>query len=140
MSIQWKSMFIIIGTLVIGMLIGIFLAGPVLHRHLRPPFEGRGPHSFSSVVMRVIQPAPEQEAELREVLDRHSARLDSMRADFRQEMVVIIDSMRADLDPILTDEQKARLDEHHRHLDRLIKGKPGRRGHHPEPPGGHPGD
>ena len=139
MSIQWKSTVIIISTLVIGILIGVFLAGPVMHRHLRPPISERGPDGFASMLERIIQPTPDQEEAVGAVLAMHSARLDGMRAGFRDEMVALMDSLRVDLDPILTDEQKARLDDRHGHLKRLFHGKPDSRGRPPRPDGRGPG-
>ena len=140
MSIQWKSTFIIVSTLVIGILIGVFLAGPAMHHRMMPRIEEGGPDRFALMLERIIRPTPEQEEAVGAVLAMHSARLDGMRSGFRDEMVVLMDSLRADLDPILTDEQKARLDERQGHLKRLFDGKPDRRGHSPRPDGRGPGE
>jgi len=140
MSIQWKSTVIIISTLVIGILIGVFLAGPVMHRHLRPHLAERGPDRFASMLERIIQPTAEQEEAVEAVLALHSARLDGMRAGFQDEMVALMDSLKSDLDPILTDEQKARLDDRHGHLKRLFHGKPDSGRRPPRPDGRGPGD
>ncbi len=133
MSIQWKSTFIIVATLVIGILVGVFLAGPVMHRHLRPHLAERGPGVFTPMIERIIQPAPDQEEAVRAVLDKHSARLADMHEDFRAGMVATMDSLRKDLDSILTDEQKARLDERQGHFKHFMKGRRGPRGRFPEP-------
>ena len=146
MSIQWKSTFIIVATLVIGILIGVFLAGPVMHRRVLRKAMDRGPEMFTEMLERVIQPSPEQEEAVRAVLEEHSARLEELREDFRTEMVTTMELLKADLDPILTDKQKARLEERHHRLERFMekgpgrgmKGKPGPPGHRPghEPPEG----
>jgi hypothetical protein len=148
MSVKWKSFFIIVATLVIGILIGVFLAGPVLHRRVERRHIDRGPELFTQMMERVIQPTAEQREAVRAVLKEHSARLEELHEDFRTEMVTTIDSLKADLDPILTDEQKARLDERHHRLERFMekgpghgeKGKPGPPGRRPpegerRPPG-----
>jgi hypothetical protein len=144
MSIQWKSTFIIIATLVIGILIGVFLAGPVMHRRVARRVMDRGPEMFTQMMERVIEPTPDQEEAVRSVLEEHSSRLEELHEDFRTEMVTTMDSLKADLDPILNDEQKARLEERHHRLERFMergpghrmKGKPGPPGHRPgqEPP------
>jgi len=140
MSVKWKSFFIIVATLVIGILIGVFLAGPVMHRHVVRRTLDRGPEMLTEMLERVIQPTPEQRDAVREVLKEHSARLEELHEDFRTEIVTTMDSLKADLDPILNDEQKARLEERHHRLERFmekgpghgIKGKPGPPGRRPE--------
>jgi len=134
MSIQWKSTFIIVATLVIGVLIGVFLAGPVLHHRMRPHVADRGPESFTPMLERIIQPSPDQQEAVRAVLDKHSARLEGLHEDFRAAMVATMDSLRKDLEPILTDEQKARLDERREHFRHFTEGRPGPRGRFPRPP------
>ena len=134
MSIQWKSTFIIIATLLIGIVIGVFLAGAVLHHRVRPPLADRGPSMFTPMLERIIQPTPDQEEAVHAVLEKHSSRLEGMHEDFRAEMVATMDSLKKDLDPILTDEQKARLDERHGHLKDVMKGRPGPGGRRRERP------
>jgi hypothetical protein len=137
MSIQWKSTLIIIATLVIGILIGIFLAGPVMYHHIRPDVEKRSAKMFTPILERIIRPTPEQEDAVREILDRYSVRLDGLHDDFRSEMIDTMDSLRLELEPILTVEQKARLEERHSHLKHLMKRGRGPRGSGRErPPGG----
>lgn len=134
MSIQWKSALIIIATLVIGIVIGVFLAGPVLHRHIGPGPGDRGGAMFMTMLERIIQPTADQEDAVREILERHAAKLDFMHEEFRIEMVATMDSLRKELDPILTDEQKARLDDRRGHFKHFEKGGPRRHGRRPEPP------
>ena len=139
MSVKWKSVFIIVATLVIGILIGTFLAGPVLHRRAGRRHIDRGPEVFTQMMERVIRPTAEQEEAVRAVLEEHSARLEELHEDFRTRMVTTMDSLKADLDLLLTEEQKARLEERQRRLDRFMeKGpRPGTKG---APPPGPPPD
>jgi hypothetical protein len=111
MSIHGKSALIILGTLLIGIVIGVFLAGPVVHHRMQPHIPGRGPEAITPMLERLIEPSPDQEEAVREVLERHSKRLAEMHKGYRDDMVAMMDSLRKDLDPILTEEQKARLDE-----------------------------
>ena len=136
MNVKWKSAFIIIATLVIGMLIGVFLAGPLMHRRVERRHKDRGPEIFTQMMERVIQPTEGQQEAVQAVLEEYSIRLEELNEGFRTQMVTTIDSLKGDLDPLLTDEQKARLEERHGRLERL-KGK--RSGHGmkggPPPPG-----
>ena len=124
MSIQWKSFLIIIATLLIGIVIGVFLAGPVLHHKMRPHFADKGHGILTPMLERIIQPTPDQEEAVRRVVEKHSGRLEGLHKDFRAEMVATMDSLIMDLDPILTEEQKARLDERHERLRHFMKGRP----------------
>ncbi|MFH1312491.1 MAG: hypothetical protein ABIJ00_04620 [Candidatus Eisenbacteria bacterium] len=119
MSTRSQTTLIVVATLVIGILIGLFLAGPVLHRHLRPPFPGGRPDGFASAIEMLIDPEPDQVEAVRSILAEHSERFSDISSEFRSEISAVMDSMRNDLDPILTDEQKERLDNRHEHLRRM---------------------
>ena len=128
MSIHGKSALIIIGTLLIGIVIGVFLVGPIAHHRMMPHIPRRGPEAFTPMLERVIRPSAEQEEAIREVLEKHSERLAEMHKDYRTEMTAIMDSLRKDLDPILSEEQKARLDERHGHFRDFMKSRKGPHG------------
>jgi hypothetical protein len=137
MSVKWKSFFIIVATLVIGILIGTFLAGPVLHRRVERRHRDRGPEMFTQMMERVIRPTAEQQEAVHAVLEKYSMRLEELHESFGTEMMSTIDSLKADLDPLLTEEQKARLKERHDRLERY-KGRrpgPGMKDRMPPPPG-----
>jgi hypothetical protein len=127
MSTRSQTTLIVVATLAIGILIGLFLAGPVLHRQLRPPFPARHPDGFAFAVEMLIDPEPDQVDAVRRILSDHSDRFSDISSEYRSEISVVMDSLMRDLDPILTDEQKARLDERHDHLRRMRDhGKPHR--------------
>ena len=128
MTVHGKSALIIIGTLLIGIVIGLFLAGPMVHHRMRPHIPGKGPEAFAPMLERIIEPTAEQRDAIREVLEKHSDRLAEMHMGYRTEMTAVMDSLRKDLDPILTEEQKARLDERHGRLRDFMKGRRGPRG------------
>jgi hypothetical protein len=140
MSIHGKSALIIMCTLLIGIAIGMFLVGPVAHRRLRPDPRWRGPEAFAPILERVVNPTPDQREAVRAVLEKHADRIAEMHTDYRSEMTAVMDSLRKDLDPILTDEQKARLDERHDHFRDFMKGRRGPHGKpHGKPHGNIPG-
>jgi Spy/CpxP family protein refolding chaperone len=141
MKTNTKTVLIIVATLVIGILIGALGTGFMAHR-----FGRRLPHMehgemFVEGMLDLIDPAPEQEDQIRGILTRHAQQFTEITGDFREEISVLVDSLRAELDSVLTEEQKERLDERHRRLGRLMKcggpfphGKPGDRRPPPPPP------
>jgi hypothetical protein len=121
MSIHGKTALILLGTLVLGIIIGVLLGGPIARHHLRHPFPRRGPEDFGAMMEMIIDPDETQREAIRDVLDRHSHRFMQINSRFRDEMSAMMDSLRQDLSPILTEEQQARLDERHGRLRGLIK-------------------
>jgi hypothetical protein len=119
MSMRSQTTLIVVSTLVIGILIGLFLVGPVLHRHLRPPFPAKHEDGFAGALEMLIDPEPSQAEAIRKVLSEHSARFSDISSQYHSEISAMMDSLRKDLDPLLTDEQKARLDKRRDHFDRM---------------------
>jgi hypothetical protein len=119
MSMRSQTTIIVVSTLVIGILIGLFLAGPVLHRHLRPPFRGRHGGGFTEALEMLIDPKPEQAEAIRKVLDKHADGFNDINSRYHSEISAMMDSLRKDLDPLLTDEQRARLDKGRDHFNKM---------------------
>jgi hypothetical protein len=67
----------------------------------------------------LIDPGPDQEEAVRKILSEHSERFSDISSEYRSEISTMMDSLRKDLDPILTDEQKERLDKKRDHLRHL---------------------
>ena len=141
MKTNTKTVLIIVATLLIGILVGALGSGFMVHRFARrlPHMERR--EMFVEGMVELIDPAPEQEDEIRGILTRHAEQFTEITDDFHEETSALFDSLRTELDPVLTDEQKARLEERHQRLGRLMKrggpfprGKPGNRRHPPPPP------
>ncbi len=120
MKTNTKTVLIIVATLLIGMLIGVLGSGFVVHRFVSRAVDMRRQDVFVERLMDVIDPAPDQEAEVKGILDRHAERFSDITDEFHRETSALFDSLRADLDPVLTDEQKARLEERHRRFGRLM--------------------
>lgn len=112
MNLHVKSSLIIIVTLIIGMFLGIILT----RSFLRPPkmidriSELRSPKGFAERFERIIDPSESQKEKIQHILQSHFERMHNHSLKFRNEFMKLNDSLRADLDPILTDEQKKRLD------------------------------
>jgi Spy/CpxP family protein refolding chaperone len=141
MKTNTKTVIIIVATLVIGILIGALGSGFMVHRFARRLPHMEHSEMFVEGMVDLIDPAPEQEDQIRGILTRHSEQFTEITDGFREETSALFDSLRSELEPVLTDEQKARLEERHQRLGRLMKrgrpahhGKPGDRRRPPPPP------
>lgn len=135
MRIEVKAWAAILGTLIVGVAIGMLLSGTLERRRHDRVESMRRPGGFVEEMERVIQPRDAaQRDSLRpylEATDQHNrAIVDGARGSMRAEL----DSMRARVDNLLDDKQKARLADF---AQRGPQQGPGRGG--PPPFGGHRG-
>jgi len=112
MNLKVKSSLIIVCTFILGMAIGI-----IFMRAFFPPpnmidriAEGRTPRGFMDRFERVINPTESQREEIEKVLKQHFERMHNQSVKFRDHFKQMNDSLRIELNPILSDEQKERLD------------------------------
>jgi hypothetical protein len=127
MSTRARAIGIIVGTLLIGVIIGALIVGPlVAHHHFKRIADLRTPKGFAERLEEIIQPDASQVDALRPILAKYGEDFDEVASRHRSEMKDMIDSLNAELDTILTDQQKERLEERQRRI-----GPPGdRRDHH----------
>ncbi len=113
-----KGALILFSTLLIGVLIGILLSGWFVRDRLRPI-----PHSrhFVRSTERLIAPQDEEQRQaVRTVLRRHAAALRELNAKHREALKEQLDSSRAELAPLLSEEQLRRLDRRQRRFGELM--------------------
>ena len=111
MNIKAKIALIIIVTLIIGVAMGGLLDRALVRRKIRKTFAVRQPDRFVHFMERIIQPEPEQKEQIRAVLQKHASRMEEMRGKFFFDMEAERESLIKDLDPLLTPEQKERLEQ-----------------------------
>ena len=132
----------LLATLVIGVALGALGAGairPRLERGGPPPPRAGGPSpdgGLTEHVMRVIEPSDSAQAtKVRAVVERTAARNRELIQELNGSLKASIDSMRAELAPMLTTDQRERLARAVRQLPAVRgPGAPGGRG----PRGGGP--
>jgi len=140
MNVRTKTVLVIVATLLIGILIGALGSSFVVHRFIGRVAEMRHRDVFVERLVETIDPEPEQEEVVRDILTRHSERFSEMSERFRSETTALLDSLKAELDTVLTDEQKARLEEKASRVRRASRHhyprghKPGDERHLPPPP------
>lgn len=71
--------------------------------------EVRKERGITRLLEDLIRPDESQYEAVKDILEKYSKRLHDHREKSFQEMNVVMDSLRTELDQILTDEQKARL-------------------------------
>ncbi|KPL18934.1 MAG: hypothetical protein AMJ92_05505 [candidate division Zixibacteria bacterium SM23_81] len=110
MKIETKTYIIIVVTLVIGMVIGSLITGAVLRHRVRRFVNLRHPEHLTTRIEELIGPDESQREAVHEILMKHSEQFLEIHSHFESEMLALRDSLRKDLDPILTDGQKKRLE------------------------------
>lgn len=111
MTTRGRAIGIIIGTLLIGVAIGALVVAPLVARHhFKRIADFRTPKGFAQRLEEIIQPDESQVDALRAVLAEHGEAFDDMTSRHRGEIKDMVDSLHADLDTILTDEQMERLE------------------------------
>ena len=136
MKLQVKSALIIIGTLVIGMILGGLISGMIRSQSHGKRAEGPRGDRFGRMMNRIIQPDESQAAEVQAVMDRYAPKFADQHQRHKGEMQGLIDSLNVELEPILTEEQINRLQKWKKRFSRRFRGRGQRSGPPPPPPGG----
>lgn len=109
MNIKVKTALIIGITLIIGILIGALLNRALLQHRIRRAFSMQTPGFLMTLYERTIEPDAEQSKLIREILEKHVKRMSEIRKNFHSSLQSEFESLRKELDPLLTPEQKKRL-------------------------------
>lgn len=102
-------------TLIIGVFLGLLVPG-LFHKFDRRHGMERGPMPerkgdwFVHTLHRIVQPTSEQEAKFKPVASWAAARLDSIEQLANAEAKRVLDSVKTQLHPIVTEEQWSRLE------------------------------
>jgi hypothetical protein len=111
MNMKLRVTFIIIITLVLGIVVGFMLNRIYSQRRVRNILSRRSPDFFVAFYERILEPDTEQSKKIREILDTYSKQVTNIRENFQAELQSLFESMKAQIEPILTPEQKERLKE-----------------------------
>jgi hypothetical protein len=116
MSDKTKAITTAVAVLLIGIAIGALVVGPVIARHhFRRTDRTHGREHFVAALEGRIKPSPSQAGEVEAILNKYADRLDSLRTSQRKEAEAIFDSLDTELAPVLTPEQRERLESQRRH-------------------------
>jgi hypothetical protein len=110
MNMKVKTSLIIIATLIFGMICGALLSRAYLHHRIRRAVVMVNPNRFMPFLERVIDPTPEQREQIRTIIQDHAGEVLDIRRDFEKNMTSSFESLRKELDSVLTPGQKKRLE------------------------------
>lgn len=113
MKTQAKTTIILITIFILGILIGIVADRTYVKHQMKKRFtQMRNPQMLKFVLERIIEPNPEQKEKIDEILKKYDDKFADARFSIMKETRTLMDSLRKELEPILTEEQKERLKEH----------------------------
>ncbi len=110
MNIKVKTALIIISTLIIGIIFGALLSRVYMHHRIRRAFTMISPARFIPVLEQTISPTPEQREQIRKIIQKHAKNVAELQRNLRDGMESSFESLRKELDAVLTPEQKERLE------------------------------
>ena len=112
MTASTKSVLMLFSTLLIGMLLGSLITGAANNRRMRNLAEMRSARGLAYYLEDVVRPDSEEQREaIRAVLEEAAPKFAETMMESRERMRELTDSVRAELDPLLTEEQRQRLEE-----------------------------
>ena len=110
MNIRTKTTIVLVVTLFTGILIGTFLSGSLIRSQMRRKFQDRNPRMmFQNRFERIIEPYPEQKTAVDSIFCQHSREIARIDSSIRLQFQSALDSLQADLYPILNASQNQRI-------------------------------
>jgi Spy/CpxP family protein refolding chaperone len=110
MNIKVKTALIIISTLIIGIIFGALLSRAYLHQRIKRAFTMVNPDRFMTFFEQTISPTPEQHEQIKKIIREHAKTVSELQKNLREGMESSFESLRKELDSVLTPEQKERLE------------------------------
>ena len=113
MKVGMKSGIVLVFTLLIGIMLGILIDRPLVKRSYEKRMSKmHNPRGFIHMMERLIEPVDEnQQKKIRKIIEKYSPKFHELNMQGRKQITALVDEMHKELDPILTEEQKARLKE-----------------------------
>jgi hypothetical protein len=132
-----KSLLVILGTLLIGMVLGAMIAGHMIHKRVRDFMEMRSGERFEREIREAADPTADQERLIRPILAAFAERLDSMHAhhlvELKENMSLLEMSLEEYLQPDQMEKVRKKLrrmeGRHHKHGEHGGHGGRHRHGH-----------
>ncbi len=111
MTTKTKTALIVLATLIIGIMIGALGSG-AFRQQQEEKFERMPPdRRFFFFMKRVIQPTDQQREQFDRILAKYSEQISKLHEEHQNEMLALYDSMRTELQSILTEEQRSRVED-----------------------------
>jgi len=111
MSPKWKIILYLVIVLIIGIVIGAMLNRALIQKRIKNIFRTEIGSLLVRDAERVLAPmSPAQEELIRQILDKHAEKLSEIHERFGNEIQAAFKSLREEIDPLLTAEQKKQLE------------------------------
>ncbi len=115
-----KSILILCATLLVGVLIGLLVPG-FFHKYEgrrhgrsgRDMGNDRKKEWFASTIYKIVKPDSAQVKQIKPITDWATQKIEAIEVSSNSQMSAVLDSVKSQLKPILTDEQQQRLIEFH---------------------------
>lgn len=112
MNPKLKSFFLLLITLLVGILLGFLLKTRIIDDRFEQMRGMKKPDGMLNMMIDIIEPSEEQLKELKPILEKHQSKFDTVMVESFDKMKVLIDSLNNDLSKVITKEQMQRLHEH----------------------------
>jgi hypothetical protein len=113
---RWKTLFAILGLLLIGFIGGFFAHRMLMEQQIRKLSGKRTARGVEHIFLKTLQPEEEQKATLEPLLEKYAFRLSEISQIYHQQRQEVYDSLKMEVRPLLTSDQQERFDEM---IDRL---------------------
>ncbi|OQX72462.1 MAG: hypothetical protein B6D64_15085 [Bacteroidetes bacterium 4484_276] len=115
---KFKSILIIVATLVIGFIIGFLTNGQLTKSRIQSFVKMGTSEGFKTKLYHVINPDESQQKAIEPILEKYAEKIHESVVNSRGEMKSINDEMIEELKPFLTDDQIFRIKNAHSRLGR----------------------
>lgn len=106
-----KATIILIGILLLGVILGSVGSRFIVQNRIERMARMRQQEGFVRMFEYMIDPSDSQTDTVRTILRKHHERFREINMEHRENVQIVIDSMRAELQPYLTEKQILRLTE-----------------------------
>lgn len=122
-----RSIVIIIATLILGFVLGMLTSAQIRYHKLKPVRVFFSEDRFREMIYTIVNPDEVQKEKLEDVIRKYAKRNRDIQINFRKELEDFMSDLWKEMNPLLTDEQKEKLEEmERRRLDfsRQGRGRP----------------
>jgi hypothetical protein len=122
MSPKTKSYLALSGTLLLGMILGGLITGTIVKKRVNAvTLVMMNEQRFANRLEELIEPTPQQADSVRSLLKKHGSLFTARSREFRALQWRTFDSLKNELQPLLTTEQRERFQKEVSRIDRRQK-------------------
>ena len=105
-----KSVFAIIFTLIIGIVMGMLISSYMHHRNMKKFRSYSSFESFKVHFLKVLDPTEEQKEKILPIIEEFSRQNQELKVEYRKDFGDLMKEFKEELDPLLTKEQTERIE------------------------------